>query len=231
MRPVKRIQPLKDEDGIVKTFTKYVNARKDLIDNFGGYCSYCEMKLDASLAVEHVQPKSVHDGLELEWSNFLLGCTNCNSIKNDQDPGIGECVWPDKDNTLLAFSYGEGGVVKISDNLPLTKKALASETMKLVGLDRKPNSAKVSDRRWLNRMAAWAIAEHAKDRLSRNFDNGDFRSQIVDTCVTGGYWSVWMTVFKDDTNMCQRFIDAMPGTAQDCFNANAQAVNRPGGQI
>ena len=230
MRPVKRIEPLLDDEGNVKTFTKYANARRDLINNFGGYCSYCEMKLDASLAVEHVQPKSIHQGLTLEWSNFLLGCTNCNSIKSDEDPGIGACTWPDKDNTALDYAYSEGGIVKVANGLSADKKALAKETMKLVGLNRKSDTARASDRRWLNRKEAWDKAERAKSRLEL-LNHEPMRQQIVETCVAGGYWSVWMTVFADDADMRQRFIDAMPGTAKNCFDEDVQAITRPGGRI
>ncbi len=231
MRPVNRIEPLINEQGAVKTFTSYQSARKDLIGNFGGYCSYCEMRLDASLAVEHVQPKSLHGGLALSWSNFLLGCTNCNSIKSNKDPGLALCTWPDKDNTALAFTYSEGGIVEVADALTPVQNNIATETMNLVGLERKVDTAKASDRRWLNRKDAWGIATRSKERLSRNFHNLDMREQVVETCVAGGYWSVWMTVFEDDIDMRQRFIDAMPGTANDCFDAHAAPIARPGGQI
>ncbi len=86
-------------------------------------------------------------------------------------------------------------------------------------------NATASDRRWLNRKEAWDKAERAKVRLSRNFDNVDFREEIVETCVAGGYWSdwsVWMTVFEDDADMRQRFIAAMDGTALDCFDAEEE---------
>lgn len=58
MRPIDRGMCPKDITGNIKKFSKYQDARGDLIDKLGEYCSYCEMQLDASLAVEHVQPKS-----------------------------------------------------------------------------------------------------------------------------------------------------------------------------
>jgi hypothetical protein len=45
------------------------------------------MRLEASLAVEHVLPKKpegvteIIKSRELDWENFLLACTNCNSTK------------------------------------------------------------------------------------------------------------------------------------------------------
>ena len=231
MRPVKRIDPLLDANGRVKTFTSYQSARENLIVNLGGFCSYCEMRLDSSLHVEHVQPKSLHGGLALSWENFLLGCANCNSIKGDDDPGVLACTWPDKDNTALAFTYSEGGIVEVNTGLSPAQVTIATETMKLVGLDRKVNTAKASDRRWLSRKDAWGIATRSKERLSRSFNNIDMREQIVETCVAGGYWSVWMTVFEGDADMKLRFINAMPGTATDCFDMHVATVARPGGQI
>lgn len=218
MRPVER--PIN-----VKTFTKYQNARKDLITAFGEYCSYCEMHLDASLAVEHVQPKDLHAGLALSWSNFLLGCTNCNSTKGTKNPGLGNCLWPDQDNTLIALRYSEGGIVDVNPTLNPQQTALAKVLIDLVGLDRKADDATASDRRWLNRREAWDKAKRALERLGRA-DNNDMREQIVETATANGYWSVWMTVFSQDIDMRQRLINAMPGTAVKGFDAQTQPLSR-----
>ncbi|MCW1941660.1 HNH endonuclease [Bacillus anthracis] len=76
------------------------------MDRIGSYCSYCERSLGGNVAVEHIQPKSLHKELALTWDNFLLACVNCNSIKSNQSINLEEYLWPDKDNTLLAFHYG-----------------------------------------------------------------------------------------------------------------------------
>jgi len=70
MRPVQRGPEPVDADGSERQFRDYKDARTDLIDRIGQYCSYCEMKLDAALDVEHVQPKTHHPNLKLAWSNF-----------------------------------------------------------------------------------------------------------------------------------------------------------------
>lgn len=62
----------------------YTQARGDLITNIGQYCSYCEMPLAASLAVEHMLPKKWFWNNSVSWDNFLLACPICNSIKNDE---------------------------------------------------------------------------------------------------------------------------------------------------
>lgn len=83
MRPVTRGPRPLNPDGTPKTYATYGAARRDLIECMGQYCSYCNQKLPASLAIEHVQPKALVPALRLEWDNFLLGCTNCNSTKSD----------------------------------------------------------------------------------------------------------------------------------------------------
>jgi len=56
MRPVVKGSCPQDDFGRDIIFKKFQNARGELIDRLGQYCSYCEMKLDSALAVEHIQP-------------------------------------------------------------------------------------------------------------------------------------------------------------------------------
>jgi uncharacterized protein (TIGR02646 family) len=103
-----------------KAYKVYKTARRDLIDRLGEYCSYCETRLNASLAVEHVQPKIHHPYLELDWNNFLLACTNCNSTKGSKDVIFDDYYWVDIHNTFMAFQYLEGG--KVVPHPKLTKR-------------------------------------------------------------------------------------------------------------
>jgi 5-methylcytosine-specific restriction endonuclease McrA len=98
MRPVER-------GSAPQIYAQYGDAIEDLKSRLGSYCSYCERQVAASLAVEHVIPKSLRPELETEWNNFLLGCTNCNSVKGDRAVEIQNFIWPDRDNTLLALVY------------------------------------------------------------------------------------------------------------------------------
>ena len=232
MRPIERGDTPQDKDGNPKVFAKYANARPYLIGRIGEYCSYCEMHLDASLAVEHVKPKKHHPGLALEWSNFLLGCTNCNSIKTDTDVNLDDYYWPDQDNTARAIKYLSGGRVQVnSEVLNAEEQKRAERTIKLTGLDRKPgNNPTASNRRWNNRREAWDIAiESLQDLETANYPA--MRRQIVRTAQAKGFWSVWMTVFKNDADMLERFIQAFPGTCRACFDADMVQVPRPGGAI
>ncbi|MFT4927617.1 MAG: hypothetical protein ACI8WB_003730 [Phenylobacterium sp.] len=230
MRPVERGDIPNDSQGQPKEYSCYANARRDLIERLGQFCSYCEMRLDTSLAVEHIQPKIHCSDLALRWDNFLLACTNCNSIKKDKTPALDGCLWPDVDNTFLAFEYVSQGIVKPAANLSLQLRAKAIAAIELTGLDRKPNLQTASDRRWQNRRETWGIANDSKQDLAE-YDNDAMRRQIARTAEARGYWSIWMTVFADDSDMLNRLIQLLPGTATDCFDIDGQPVARTGGKI
>lgn len=219
MRPLNRGDCPQDDEGKDVEFVQYSQARKELIRRLGEYCSYCEMHLDASLAIEHVRPKkplgtaAVLRDRALDWHNFLLSCTNCNSTKGDTDVVLKDYLWPDKDDTFHSLRYSVGGVVGTA---PCGEQVKADALLKLVGLRKTPDTREASDRRWLNRREAWELAERAKDRLARCASD-EMREQILDTARAKGFWSVWMTVFADDANMQERLLAAWPGTQTSHF--------------
>lgn len=219
MRPVNRGDAPTDDAGNEVRFAEYTHARGELIQRLGEYCSYCEMHLDSSLAVEHVQPKkppgaaAVMPDRALNWHNFLLACTNCNSTKGDTDVVLDDYLWPDRDDTFHALRYSVGGVV---DSAPGSDQAKADELLNLVGLRKTPDAREASDRRWLNRREAWELAVRARERLAR-CQSDDMREQIIETAQAKGFWSVWMTVFADDATMCERLLEAYPGTQNRYF--------------
>lgn len=229
MRPVIRGDCPKDAAGNEVKFSKYTDAKNYMIGNLGPYCSYCEMRLDSSLAVEHVQPKSLYPNLSLTWNNFLLACPNCNSTKSNKPVSLADYIWPDRDNTFRALKYSEGGLVT---SMPGVQQKCADLLIELVGLNKTPdNTRNASDKRWLNRREAWDSANRAKDRLAKA-DTHYMREQIVETACDRGFWSVWMTVFSDDADMLKRFITAMQGTCLYCFDLEhgCVAIPRPEGQ-
>jgi uncharacterized protein (TIGR02646 family) len=225
MRPIE-----KGKDS--RTFNHYQDAKGDLIDRLGEYCSYCERKLPASLAVEHVQPKSLHSERSLEWDNFLLACVNCNSNKLAAHIRLEDYLWPDRDNTFLAFVYSEGGVIAINGKLDEKQKKCAQNILNLIGLQKRPgaNDLKKSDMRWMQRLEAWNSAAKALNRLNGN-DSEELREQIVETAYCGGHWSIWMTVFKDDRDMLKRFMERFPGTCRECFDGAGAPIPRKGGIV
>lgn len=227
MRPINRGNPPVDANGKQIKFSKYEEARPELIKRLGELCSYCEMHLDAGLAVEHIQPKNLQEDKKLLWENFLLACVNCNSTKGEtdiNDSNIADYLWPDVNNTFLALKYSEGGVVEVNTDQPLAVQEKAQRLIKLVGLDKNPaNNSTASDRRWKNRFSEWEKANRAKTRLSQT-DTPQMREQILDTAES--YFSIWMTVFSEDPTMLNALIQKFHGTATECFDRAGQAISR-----
>lgn len=215
-----------------RTFKESQDAKGDLIDRLGEYCSYCERKLPVSLAVEHVQPKSLHPELRLKWENFLLACANCNSNKLAKDIRLEDYLWPDTENTFLAFVYHEGGRITVNDKLDDRQKKCAQNILDLVELQKQPgaNDLKKNDMRWMQRKKAWDKAVRSFKRLKED-DRKGFREQIVETADSDGHWSIWMTVFKDDKDMLRRFIKTFRGTSKGCFDKSGTPIPRKGGIV
>jgi len=230
MRPVHRgVAP--------RTYAAYGTAIGDLEERLGIFCSYCERRLPTSLAVEHVSPKVSDPTRELDWTNFLLGCTNCNSVKADEVTNDEDFLWPDRDNTFRAFQYSTGGFVEVSHTLGAGVNAKAKRLMNVVGLNRHkkrgwPRPAR-RDKRWKQREATWKLADEWKTRLATFSAEGRGIAMplIRDLALGYGFFSVWMTVFADDPEVCQALVLGHPGTAQDCFGAVAEAIQRPGGRV
>lgn len=219
-----------------RSYSKYQDAQSDLVECVGDYCSYCERQIETNLAVEHVQPKSEVPEMRNEWSNFLLGCVNCNSCKSDTVVDIDGFLWPDADNTFLAFTYSADGIVSVNTALPLEVASRAQSTLLLVGLDRVPGHPDKTkwptskDKRWQRRLEAWGLATRDLARLQRG-DTVDVRELIVENAQARGLFSIWMKVFDDDADMRQRLIAGFKGTATDCFDASGNPVPRHGGKL
>jgi hypothetical protein len=228
MRPVTRIAaPTKYE--------KYQDAISDLEGCFGCYCSYCERRFSALLAVEHVSPKSSDVARATDWTNFLLGCVNCNSTKGDTPTNDQDFLWPDKDNTLMAIEYRAGGLVDPSPAVDSHIAAKVAALIGLVGLDRHPgqHAAKQPtdrDKRYLEREEKWQLAQRMRAMLARN-NNIDFRDALVSLAKESGFFSIWIAAFHDDPDMRRRLVDAHVGTARDCFERDWSLKTRVGGHI
>lgn len=228
MRPITRI-------GSSKKYAKYQDAIGDLEACFGCYCSYCERRFPALLAVEHVSPKSTDSARETDWTNFLLGCVNCNSVKGDTPTNDQDFLWPDKDNTLNALKYSAGGLVEASPKLDPLIVSKASALIDLVGLDRHPGQPLAKrptdrDKRYLEREEKWALAQLMRDRL-KSMNNAAFRDTVVSLATQSGFFSIWIAAFEDDQDMRRRLVEAHVGTARDCFEPDWSLKSRAGGHI
>ena len=233
MRPVNRGDAPKDANQKPIVFAHYRDARDHLIGRIGDYCSYCEVCLHGSIHVEHVRPKDPNPLREREWSNFLLACENCNSIKSDKNVVLNEYFWPDADNTARAFEYSLDEPPRVSNSLDHSNRTIAARTIELTGLDRLPGHQKYSDRdrRWHKRKEAWGVALHARQILAQN-PCDQVRDLIAQNAVSRGFWSIWMAVFHDDPVMRHRFLNWFPGTARgECFDLQTNAKPRQSGQL
>lgn len=160
MRPVER-------GAAPRECARYGDAIGDLEERLGRYCSYCERRLPIGLAVEHMAPKSLHPDREVDWDNFLLGCTNCNSVEDVADVADDDILWPDRHNTMLAVAYSRGGFVRLAEGLTPEQQRRARALIDLVGLDRHigvPGQQPATrDQRWKDREEAWVNAGMCRD--------------------------------------------------------------------
>lgn len=222
MRPVMRGFWPVDDEGVMRVFAAYMHARPHLVERMGDYCSFCEMQLSASLAVEHIQHKDGNPHLECSWDNFLLACPSCNSTKGtkvDSEQDVARRLWPHVDRTFDAYVYETGGVVRIVSVSDASLVQRASATEEMVGLTRRPGKgltaaqvANGSDNRWKKRREAWDDAISARTDL-QEADTPAMRAWIIKCAAARGFWSVWMTVFCDDPEMRQALCSTFRGTA------------------
>ncbi|MFM2056980.1 MAG: hypothetical protein RLY71_1365 [Pseudomonadota bacterium] len=231
MRPVQRGASPQATD-----FANYADAKPFLVSRLGSYCSYCERRVSTNLAVEHIQPKGLpaYEALAGRWSNFLLGCVNCNSTKKDKDVVLGELMLPDRDNCFAAFDYFADGRIEPSLTLPAKSRNLAKMTLALVGLD-KPisvvhdeNGKQIAVDRVSQRMEVWGVALAAKADLDEHPESDALRRATVRTAQGYGFFSIWMTVFAYDADMRNRLIDGFDGTrGSGCFHSATTAPILP----
>ncbi|MEM7371356.1 MAG: HNH endonuclease [Bacteroidota bacterium] len=224
MRPVERgPKPIDPKTDAEKVFSAYQHARRDLIQRLGQYCSYCETRLNASLAVEHVRPKKPVPALALEWDNFLLECTNCNSTKGDKNVVLTDYYWPDRHNTFIPFVYSEDGKVEIASGLGSSERSKAQAMANLVGLQKYPNDSTASDRRWSNRKEIYQKALRAHKNLIKASTFGPtnrklFLELLITLATSSGFFSVWFSVFEDQEDVLEELLAAFPGTHLASFD-------------
>lgn len=230
MRPVN-----KGASPVIGDFKNYRDAYVDLNTRLGAYCSYCERSFYTNIAVEHILAKGLkqHKHLENTWSNFLLACVNCNGIKGHKNIHLKQYLLPDRDNTFYAYVYHQDGTISISPHLPRQLRTFAANTLELVGLDRAgtedldSNGIAVALDRVAQRKQHWTKAETALAALRRN-PTDELRWSIKELALASGFFSVWMTVFKDEPRMLEIFVDAFSGTRlSGCFHPKTTKAVSP----
>ena len=93
----------------------YSEALPYLEKQLGAYCSYCEFPIKHVPEVEHIASKT-NGGDRTDWNNLLLGCKYCNTRKSKttSPEDVDEYIWPDHDNTALAYTY-QNGVPEVNE--------------------------------------------------------------------------------------------------------------------
>jgi uncharacterized protein (TIGR02646 family) len=216
MRPV-------DKGPSPGSFTDYREARDPLIERIGDYCSYCERIL-SDPEVEHQEPKSnpLYAHRALDWNNFLLSCPTCNRQKWDTDPRINPIYFPDEVNTAYIFCY-DAASNQVRPRLdPVThpdEHAMAERTIALMSLNRRLDSMGREDRRWTKRENVRSVAEEAR---TRHLVDGVLSQKDIESiralALASGFFSVWLTVFVDESAVCNDLIAAFAGTRRACFD-------------
>jgi uncharacterized protein (TIGR02646 family) len=213
MRSVYKGDPPKDAAGQDVAFEKYTDAAPYLFLRIGRYCSYCERGMPTCLAVEHKLPKSPkhYPHLELAWSNFLLACANCNSSKGTAEFSGVLALWPDEEDTYSLIEYRESGAVAPRQGLAFPQAARAAALIRLVGLDKTPQTSSATDHRFFDRLEVLSIAKQAVRDLAES-DTSAMRSTIVNSAKGHGGYSIWRAVFGGDVDMQSRLTEAFVGT-------------------
>lgn len=223
-------------------YAPYGEALNDLLDRLGAFCSYCEQVITHAPEVEHVQPKSLVPGLEHDWNNFLLGCKSCNTIKHNTPVDLDQVAFPDVDNTFLALDFHSDGRISLANHLGAAQVPLMEAVIKLVKLHRHPAALTRADRpskrdnRVKLRLDVWDIARHQLGNYEDFLYDPDFSEILAETIAkhlapAKGFFSIWMTVFRDHPDMLRRLIAAFPGTDAASFDTDGQPVSRPGGRF
>lgn len=201
-----------------ENYSPYGSAKDDLFTAIGGYCSYCERQGHSSaIDVEHIKNKDDYPELTEEWENFLLACKNCNSIKGKKDFQFDEIILPHLNNTFTPFDYKSGGLIQVKASLENSERSKAQALVDLIGLLRRPGSDRysVKDKRWQERLETWNKAERYLQKFSEGHADLEAVCDLAKSC---GFWSVWMTVFKDHLDVKQALIEKFSGTNSSYFS-------------
>lgn len=215
-----------------ETINKYQDALPYLEEKIGLYCSYCEMPIKHVPEVEHIVSKSKGGDLTA-WSNLNLGCKYCNSRKSaiTTPRNKNHYLWPDENNTAIAYSYANGFPMVNKDvlnELDTTGVCYekAQNTYDLIKLGNVPEKGE-KDKRFPVRTATYYKAirsleswQHVKDAPEQI--QNDMKEQIMMTATADGFFSVWMTVFSEEPQILLALIENFPGTNRICYDEHGK---------
>lgn len=199
-----------------QAYTNYQQAKDDLRNVIGGYCSYCEMNISNQPDIEHVVPKSKNPEIKNEWYSLLLACKTCNSSKSNNNETREAYLFPDTHNTAYAYLYTQTSV-EVNTALSDQDQKLAQATLDLVNLNReKDTSGGVDDRRFA-RVREWNKAlESLQDFIA--CDSDEMARQIGRS--PSGFHSSWLEVFRAYPKVKAAILRQVVGTDMKCYCAD-----------
>lgn len=217
------------------TICDYAEALPYLEERIGPYCAYGGFRIDHVPEVEHISAKA-QGGDETAWSNLLLGCKYCNTRKSQKvtPENCEDYLWPDIDNTAIAYVY-PGGVPKINEEIlqqldpsgQMLKKA--RNLFELIALNHIPEPGKPGwkDRRFKGRIEVYKTATDTLQRWKRMHNQEEqtvkaFLDTTIDLARYSGFFSIWMTVFIEEPVILRALIDAFPGTERTFFDESGR---------
>ncbi|MDJ1470256.1 HNH endonuclease [Xanthocytophaga flava] len=214
---------------VPNSYTHYKDARNDLAERIGWFCSYCEMPVRNMIEVEHIHPVA-NGGNELDWDNFLLSCRYCNSVKKNNNMNRVGFFWPDVDNTPLAFEYSESNIIEPATGLQPNERSSALSSINLMGLNRTPHSGNEptdADSRWIARINAIGIInESYNDWLT--CPTQQFARQIARTATGHGFYSFWIMKFNNVQIVINEINRAFLGTYEPQYNNGIKVIRQNG---
>jgi len=195
-------------------YIQYSEAKDDLREALGAYCSYCEMNITNGMDIEHVSPKSKNPTLSVSWDNFLIACKVCNRLKSNVNDCRGGYIFPDTHNTAYAYQYSQQGVA-INNALDEAEQQLALNTLNLVQLNRTVDSTKRKDDRYVQRLVEWDKAQESlKDY--EIMQSPEMKRQVVRSHA--GFISSWLEIFKDYPEVKQGLLESIKGSNFNCYD-------------
>lgn len=225
------MRPVDKGESPYETISDYHDAEPFLNDRIGRYCSYCEIPIYHVPEIDHKEGK--YSGGELtKWGNLLYSCKYCNTRKS-QKIKFGEkdkWIWPDEDNTFIAYTY-ENGYPKVNEKL---LKESVPEVLERawslydgVDLGFVPQKVTDKDKRWAKRMEVYGIAEECKNVWDK-LKTTEYRETQINSIITlakqVGFFSVWMSIFEQEKEIKLQLLQNFPGTAQECFDSDGNVV-------
>lgn len=229
MRPINIVSPPLDANGNPKTVEDYKDFRRDLLDAYGQYCVYCNMRLTHDIHIDHIKPKIKFSHLKTTWENLLPACGPCNRAKSDEE--LNDCYAPHIHNTHLAFDAvlkqiqlpsGElAPVPQPSRHLTPEEKAKVEKIIEILNLSHRRTEKKqierASDLRWQERKKAIAHARVWRgkwDNPREEFDLELFAISVADS----GFFSIWYNAFLGVPEALAVIVEAFPGTCPVSFD-------------